>query len=149
MLEDSQSLVTTYRPGTSSRVFAAIERRTLAPQQLSLAEVWKTFARRKLAILGCAAVIFLSVAAYTFFKTPVYEGVARLQIDPILSSSLGLDGSDKSSPVDADGRLKTEVAIIQSNTVAMHVLKSLGLYPKSTFCRRRYDQSKCQRSVCT
>ena len=127
MPEDSQSLVKNHRPDTPARVFAAIERRTLAPQQLSLAEIWKTFARRKLAILSCAAIIFLSVAAYTFLKTPLYEGVARLQIDPNLSSSLGLDGNDKSSPVDADSRLKTEVAIIQSNTVALRVLKSLGL----------------------
>jgi polysaccharide biosynthesis transport protein len=133
MLEDSQSLVTTHRPGSPARVVAAIERRTLAPQQLSLAEIWKTFARRKLAILGCAVLIFGAVAAYTFLKTPQYEGVARLQIDPNLSSSIGLDGSDKASPVDADSRLKTEVAIIQSNTVAMHVLKSLGLFRNPNF----------------
>jgi len=133
MPEDSESLVKNHRPGTPARVFAAIERRTLAPQQLSLAEIWKTFARRKLATLSCAAIIFLSVAAYTFLKTPLYEGVARLQIDPNLSSSLGLDGNDKSSPVDADSRLKTEVAIIQSNTVALHVLKSLGLFRNPHF----------------
>jgi capsular exopolysaccharide synthesis family protein len=133
MLEDSQSLVKTYRPGPPSRSIAPNEVRTLAPQQLSVAEVWRTFSRRKVVILSCAAVIFLSVAAYTFFKTPVYEGLARLQIDPSISSSLGLDGSDKSGPVDIDGRLKTEVAIIQSNTVAMHVLYSLALYKNPHF----------------
>lgn len=128
MLEDSQSLVKTYRPGPPSQSFAAIEKRTLAPQQLSLAEVWRTVVRRKLAIVSCALLIFLAAAAYTFLKTPVYEGLARLQIDPSLSSSLGLDNNDKSPPVDADSRLKTEVAIIQSETVALQVLKSLALY---------------------
>ena len=132
MLQDNQSLVTTHRPGSPS-VFGPIERRTLAPQQLSLAELWRTFVRRKLAILGCAGVVFMAVAAYAFLKTPLYEGVARLQIDPNLSSSIGLDGSDKSSSVDADSRLKTEVAIIQSNTVAMQVMKSLGLFRNPKF----------------
>src|SRR6185295_11320644 len=107
MLENSQSLATTSRPGVPSRRFAEIEARTLAPQQLSLPEVWKTLIRRRLAVLGCAALIFSSVVVYTFLKTPVYEGVARLQIDPALSASLGSDGNDKSSPVDTDGRLKT------------------------------------------
>ena len=68
MLEDSQSLVTTHRPGSPARVFAAIERRTLAPQQLSLAEIWKTFARRKLAILGCAALIFAGGSGLHFLE---------------------------------------------------------------------------------
>src|SRR4051812_44212436 len=98
MLDDTQSLITT-RPRTPARMFANMERRTLAPQQLSLAEIWRTFARRKMAILSCAAIIFAAIAAYTFLKTPMYEGVARLQIDPNLSSSIGLDGSDKASPV--------------------------------------------------
>ena len=90
--------------------------------------------RRKAAILGFAAAIFCLVAAYTFLKTPVYEGVARLQIDPNRSASLGLDDSEKASAsVDVDGRVKTEVAIIQSDTVAMQVMKSLGLYANPHF----------------
>ena len=133
MLEDRQSLIKTHRSDPLAHNLATIERRTLAPQQLSIAEVRKTFVRRKVAILSCAAAIFLAVAAYAYLKTPLYEGIARLQIDPALSTSLGLDGSDKSSPVDTDGRLKTEVAIIQSNTVAMHVLQSLGLYRNPNF----------------
>ena len=133
MLDERQSLIRSRRPEPPARVYAPIESRTLAPQQLSVAEVWRTFVRRKLVILGCAAAIFLLVVAYTLLKTPVYEGLARLQIDPNLSSSLGLDGNDKSSPVDSDGRLKTEVAIIQSNTVALHVLKALELYSNPHF----------------
>ena len=133
MLDNGQSLIKSQRPVPPARVYAPIESRALAPQQLSVAEVWSMFVRRKVAILACTAIIFALVAAYTYLKTPLYEGVARLQIDPSLSASLGLDGSDKASPVDADSRLKTEVSIIQSNTVAMHVLKSLELYRNPHF----------------
>src|ERR1700730_4904268 len=66
-------------------------------------------------------------------KTPLYEGVARLQIDPSRSASLGLDESEKAGPTDVDSRIKTEVAIIESDTVAMQVIKSLELYNTKEF----------------
>jgi uncharacterized protein involved in exopolysaccharide biosynthesis len=122
MPENRQSLIKAPSSAPPAHFIAPLESRTLAPQQLSLAEMWKTFVKRRLAILGCAALIFLSVAVFTFLKTPVYEGLARLQINPDISASLGLDGNDKPPQIDSDGRLKTEVAIIQSNTVALRVL---------------------------
>jgi len=134
MPENHQSLVLRPRAEVSSRSLASMERRTPGQQQLSIVDIWQTLVRRKAAIFSFAAAIFCLVAAYTFLKTPVYEGVARLQIDPNRSSSLGLDESEKASAsVDVDGRVKTEVAIIQSNTVAMQVMKSLGLYANPHF----------------
>ena len=133
MLENRQSLIKTRRPDLSARIMNPIESRTLAPQQLSIAEIWETFVKRRLAILTCTLIIFLLAAAYVFLKTPVFEGIARLQINPDISATLGLDGNDKSPSVDTDARLKTEVAIIQSNTVALRVLKSLALYRNPHF----------------
>ena len=80
MPENSHSLVKTSRPELSASAIGAIEGRTLAPQQLSIAEVLKTLSKRKVAILSVATIIFLGVAAYTFSRTPVYEGVARLKL---------------------------------------------------------------------
>ena len=72
--------------------------------------------------------------AYIFLKTPMYEGVARLQIDPTRSTSLGLeDDKDRMATTDVDGRIKTEVSIIQSDTVALQVMKSLHLYADPHF----------------
>jgi capsular exopolysaccharide synthesis family protein len=73
------------------------------------------------------------MAIYAYMKTPVYEGVARLQIDPMRSSSLGLEDPDKSVSPDIDGRIKTEVEIIRSNTVAAQVMMALGLYANPHF----------------
>jgi len=134
MPENHQSLIVRPRAEISSPSPAWMERRIPAQQQLSVADIWQMLVRRKAAILGFTAAMFCLAAAYTFLKTPVYEGVARLQIDPNRSASLGLDESEKSSAsVDVDGRVKTEVAIIQSNTVAMQVIKSLGLYANPHF----------------
>jgi polysaccharide biosynthesis transport protein len=113
----------------------AAERRTLAPQQLSFADVMRTVGRRKVPILGFAALIFCCAAAYAFLKTPLYEGVARLQVDPTRSSNLGLTDSDKSTSAstDTDSHVATEVAIIQSETVAGRVMESLRLYANPRF----------------
>jgi capsular exopolysaccharide synthesis family protein len=111
-----------------------MERPASAQQQLSLVDMWRILVRRRAVILGFAAVMVSLAAAYTFLKTPVYEGVARLEIDPNRSGSLGLDDAEKASAsVDVDGRVKTEVAIIQSNTVALQVMKSLDLYTNPHF----------------
>src|SRR5580704_9450761 len=112
---------------------SSIERRVVGHQQLSIVEVWNTLTKRKFSITIFALLVFAGAAAYTFLKTPQYEGVARLQIDPSRSSSLGLDESEKSAPTDIDSRVKTEVAIIESDTVAMQVIKSLELHSKKAF----------------
>jgi polysaccharide biosynthesis transport protein len=110
-----------------------LERRTVAPQQLSVTDIWRKVVKRKTLILGCAALMFSLAAAYVRLKTPLYEGVARLEIDPTRSSSLGLDDSDKSTSTDSDSRVKTEVEIIKSTTVAMQVMSSLALYKNPHF----------------
>jgi succinoglycan biosynthesis transport protein ExoP len=112
----------------------AIEHRAIAPQQLSVADICRTVARRKALILGFTAFVLCAVLAYIFLKTPMYEGVARVQIDPTRSTSLGLqDDKDRMASTDVDGRIKTEVSIIQSETVALQVLKSLHLYADPSF----------------
>jgi succinoglycan biosynthesis transport protein ExoP len=132
MIERQQSLVRATQPELSVGL-PATERRIIAQQQLSIVDVWRTLTKRKVPILGFAALVVGLVAAYTFLKTPLYEGTARLQIDPSRSSSLGLDETEKPAPSDVDSRVKTEVAIIQSDTVAMQVIKSLQLYSRPQF----------------
>jgi polysaccharide biosynthesis transport protein len=108
---------------------SALQNRIVPHGQLSVSSLWRTVVKRKYTIFGFAAIVFALAAAYAYSRTPVYEGVARLQIDPTRSTNLGLDNGDTSasgSP-DADSRVKTEVAIIQSDTVATRVINSLGL----------------------
>jgi succinoglycan biosynthesis transport protein ExoP len=133
MTEEQRNIVRTTRPEFAVAASAKIERRIVPQQQLSIADIWRVFAKRKFSILGFAAVVLGLVAVYTFLKTPLYEGMARLQIDPGRSASLGLDDSEKVASTDVDSRVKTEVTIIQSNTVAMQVIRALQLYAKPKF----------------
>src|SRR5580700_12086300 len=111
MIERPQSIVRSSRPDLSIGS-ASIERRFVGQQQLSIADVWRTLAKRKFSILVFAALVFGLAAVYAFLKTPLYEGVARLQIDPSRSSNLGLTDSDRpaSASTDASSHVGTEVA---------------------------------------
>jgi len=134
IVENRQSLAKYSHHEVSLNSPAAIEHRSVAPQQLSLADICRTLAKRKALILTFTAIVLCAVVPYTFLKTPMYESVARLQIDPTHSTSLGLDDDrDKMASIDVDGRIKTEVTIIQSDTVAMQVMKALRLYADPNF----------------
>src|SRR5208283_2425311 len=123
MIDNSRSLTRPAYPELSVDVLPAMGREVISQQQqLSLADVWSVVARRKASILLFAALVFGLVTAYTFLKTPVYEGLARLQIDPTRPNILDLDNSDKSAPTEVDSRVKTEMEIIRSNTVATQVI---------------------------
>jgi succinoglycan biosynthesis transport protein ExoP len=132
MIEKHRGIVTTMRPDLTVGLPPA-GGRIMAQQQLSFVDLCNALARRKVPILGFATLVLCLVAAYTFLRTPLYEGVARLQIDPSRSSSLGLDEAEKPIPTDVDSRIKTEVTIIQSDTVVMQVIKSLRLRDQPQF----------------
>ena len=134
-MENQRALIKLPNAELALQMAAPIERRSIAPQQLSIADICRTAAKRKVLILTFTAFVLSAVVAYIFLKTPMYEGVARLQIDPTRSTSLGLeDDKDRvASSTDIDGRIKTEVSIIQSDTVALQVMKSLHLYADPHF----------------
>jgi capsular exopolysaccharide synthesis family protein len=104
-------------------------------EELSLNSIGRTIFKRKWIILCTTAVVFTAVAIHTMSTTPVFESVARLQIDPSRSSNLGLDDliNEKLGSSDSSNRLQTEVRLIQSNTVAARVITSLGLAKNPAF----------------
>jgi succinoglycan biosynthesis transport protein ExoP len=135
MRENTHSITKRAHSEFALDVPSALKERVVRDSQLTASSLWRTVLKRKYTVFGFAAIVFALAAAYAYSRTPVYEGVARLQIDPSRSTNLGLDNGDKStsgSP-DADSRVKTEVAIIQSDTVATRVINSLGLSADQNF----------------
>ena len=134
MHENGSQLI--LRPSSSAR------RLPLAPvmgedrsAELSVREVGCTILRHKWKITCITAVIFGLVALYTYSRTPIYESVSRLHIDPKQPTNLGLDvGSREAvSSVDTTSRVLTEVKILQSDSVASQTIRSLALAKNSDF----------------
>jgi len=104
-------------------------------EELSLAGIWRVVFKHKALFLITTATVFLAVIVYTVTMTPVYESVARLQIDPSRSSNLGLDEmiNEKLGTGEGGSRIQTEVRVIESDTVAMHVIEALALAKQPAF----------------
>jgi succinoglycan biosynthesis transport protein ExoP len=134
MLPESQKLIKRAQPEITLATPVHVDRFTTPNRQLSVVDMWRVLIRRKLPILAVTVAVICLAAVYVYLKTPVYESVARVQIDPTRSANMGLEDADKpSSSPDTDSRIKTEIAIIESNTVALQVIKSLGLYSSPVF----------------
>jgi len=109
---------------------------TLAPRRsvqrgnadsgLSLADIARTIWFHKWFIAACTLLWIFCSAMYITFKKPVYEATATLRIDPSRAGSLGLSDLGASAPVDGSDIIKTEIAIIGSDAVAIRVLNSLS-----------------------
>lgn len=112
-------------------------------EQLSVSEIWRTVRKRRTVIAAFALATFVAVAIYTYSKTPLYEGHARLEIDPDRSANLGLQDllDERLGGGDISTRIQTEVRILQSDAVAMQVTRALGLAAKPDFAGA-YTQSQ-------
>jgi capsular exopolysaccharide synthesis family protein len=111
-------------------------------EELSLDEIWRTIFKRKLAVVCFTVAAFTLAVLYTFLKTPVYESVARLQIDPTRSSA-GLDDllKEKLGSGDSSSELVTEVKILQSNGLAAQTVKALSLAKNADFAGKKFAAS--------
>lgn len=133
MMEKNANIIRYKRAESALELPSPFQERSTVQKQLTLADLWTTLNKRKWTIFGFAAVVLALTIAYTYTRIPLYEGVARLQIDPSRSTNLGLDDAEKSEPGEVDARVKTEIEIIQSNTVAAQVIDSLKLFANPHF----------------
>ena len=106
------------------------------PTVLTPGDVRKIIIKRKWVILVCLLLGVSIAGCIAFLSTPLYEAVARVDIDLGRSTNIGISdlveqnlaGEDASSE-----RLQTEVAIMRSDAVVLDVIKSLDLYHKKPF----------------
>jgi succinoglycan biosynthesis transport protein ExoP len=84
--------------------------------------------KRKWVVLSCLALIFCAVLIATLRSTPIYDAVGSIAInrmDPVTLNVKdgGSSAYDYSDPTDLD----TEVRILRSDSLALQVIKQLGL----------------------
>ena len=106
----------------------------LPPQESALREYLRVLIKRKWTVLGCVAAILSIVAIATFKMTPIYEASGSIAINKPDSTIVNFkdspgSGGDYSDPTDID----TEVTILQSDLLALQVIKALNLDKMSEF----------------
>jgi exopolysaccharide transport family protein len=97
------------------------------PQESALREYLRVLIKRKWTVLGCLISIFGVVLIASLKMTPIYEASGRIAInkpDTIVNFKDSPNGGEYySDPTDLD----TEVGILQSDLLALQVIKNLNL----------------------
>lgn len=105
----------------------------LAPHESAIGEYFRVLIKRKWLVVGCLATIFSVVAIASLKMTPVYEAGGTIAVnkpDNSLnfqnSASFSLDYFDPTE-------LETEVKILQSDLLALQVIRELNLDRRPEF----------------
>ncbi len=106
-------------------------------KELTIADLWRVLLRRR----TTAMVTFLCFVAAGVLACVVwprrYEATAQLQVQKEVASPLGLAGEDSNSSfsdaLEDNMTLQTQAGILQSDSLALSVIKSLNLESNSDF----------------
>ncbi|MFZ0761987.1 MAG: polysaccharide biosynthesis tyrosine autokinase [Candidatus Sulfotelmatobacter sp.] len=106
----------------------------LLSQESALGEYIRVLVKRKWTVLACLITIFSVVAIASLKMTPVYEASGSIEINKPDSGLVNFDNSptfnvDYYDPTE----LETEVKILQSDLLALQVVKELGLDRRPEF----------------
>jgi exopolysaccharide transport family protein len=114
----------------------------LPPHESALREYLRVLIKRKWTVIGCVATIVTLVAIASFKMTPIYEAAGKIAINKPDSNLVNFKdapgGGDYSDPTDLD----TEVTILQSDLLALQVIKTLNLDKMPEFGGKPGGQAK-------
>ncbi|MBV8810935.1 MAG: polysaccharide biosynthesis tyrosine autokinase [Acidobacteriaceae bacterium] len=100
----------------------------------TLSDYWRILMKRKWAILACALVTVTLAGLISLRITPVYEAMARVSIAG--QTPYFLNFPDKSQAPESGNdqfSIDTQVKILESNTLALLVIRNLGLDKRPEF----------------
>jgi capsular exopolysaccharide synthesis family protein len=109
-----------------------------------VAELRRMFRQHRRLIAGSTVMCLLLAVGYLLVKAPKFEAVARIEVRPAGSNSLGLDemAAKLFTPAEANSQLLSVVQVLQSNTIALEVMQQLHMAQRGDFAGRwRQDNS--------
>jgi polysaccharide biosynthesis transport protein len=127
LVRGTTSTIREVPPTSSFEVGTTTLQPWLPPQESTLREYFRVLIKRKWTVIGCLAAIFTIVTIASFKMVPIYDAVGRIAINKpdnyLVNFKEGQPGGDYSDPTELD----TEVAILQSDLLALQVIKNLNL----------------------
>jgi succinoglycan biosynthesis transport protein ExoP len=87
---------------------------------------WHVLAKRRWTILTAACILVALTAVFSFKTQPVYEAVARVEVEAEPPEIQSLSDLYRSTPSD-DAFLQTQVNVLESDTLAWQTIQQLGL----------------------
>jgi capsular exopolysaccharide synthesis family protein len=93
--------------------------------------------KRRWVVLSCLLIVFTTVAIGTLKKKPIYEGKVLIEINPEQPSVLNFQEVLQLTSVDIESYRETQYRVLQSRTLAEHVIDGLKLYRYPEFYKGR------------
>jgi succinoglycan biosynthesis transport protein ExoP len=105
----------------------------LPSQESTLREYMRVLIKRKWMVLAVAAGIFMTVAIASLRQTPIYEAVGRIVVNKADSNVITFKDSVPVMDYYDQSDLDTEVRILQSDLMALQVIRQLNLDRRPEF----------------
>jgi capsular exopolysaccharide synthesis family protein len=103
-----------------------------------LLDYWDVILKRRWVVLSCLLIVFATVAIGTLKKKPIYEGKVLIEIDPEQPNVLNFQEVLQLSSIDVESYRETQYRVLQSRTLAEHVVDGLRLYRLPEFYKGRF-----------
>jgi len=132
--EHTQSLVIS-GPQNLRQPFETLD--VSAEEVQPLLDYWNAISKRRWLVLSCLLIVFSTVAIGTLKKKPIYEGKAVIEINPEQPNVLDFKEVVEAHEIDIDAYRGTQYEILQSRSLAQHVVDSLKLYRLPEFYKGR------------
>ncbi|MFY9904395.1 MAG: GumC family protein, partial [Terriglobales bacterium] len=105
----------------------------LPAQESTLREYMRVLIKRKWMVIAVIVGIFMAVAVASLRKTPVYEAVGRIVVNKADSNLITFKDSGPVVDYYDQSDLDTEVRILQSDLMALQVIRQLNLDKRPEF----------------
>jgi polysaccharide biosynthesis transport protein len=134
LVQANSSIVREMQPADIGRTSGPRVYPELASQESAIHDYLRVLLKRKWTVLACLLTIFSVVAIASLKMTPVYEASGSIAINKP-DSSLGNFNNSTTFNLDYydPTELETEVKILQSDLLALQVVKDLGLDRRPEF----------------
>ena len=109
--------------------------------EVSFGELWRVLRKRRIIILIATLAVFGPALAYTFLQTPRYRTTSIVEFNKANSDALALDDAESTltgaNAADYNVTLQTQVAALESDTLALQIVHNLKLEGRPEFTRKQ------------
>jgi capsular exopolysaccharide synthesis family protein len=109
-----------------------------AGRELTINDLWSLFRRRRAIVIGSVALLLTIAALVCIFNERRYEATGQLQVQKESMDGLGLssmmgEAGGATDALDANITIQTQATILESDSLALQVIKDLNLESTSDF----------------
>jgi polysaccharide biosynthesis transport protein len=110
--------------------------------QISLMQFWRVLQKRRWMVFGTLASVVLLVSFVSLVLPKRYDASSKLLLDLEGTDDLGLEQVVMPIGLDLNTKLETQIRIVQSDTIAIAVIKQLNLLRNKEFAGKLADGSQ-------